>query len=144
MNSKSLLKFCCSMLLATGCGSSAEQVQVVGNITWDGMPVDNAQIYLSTKEHAPKKSKMPTTFIAAVVDGSFQFERPLPPPGEYVVTVQTVEPDVEEVLETLKDRQSNPIKDRDRLLAAAARKGPIHIELMAGELNEVEIELTSR
>jgi hypothetical protein len=144
VNSNSLLKFCCLTLLAAGCGRSTEQAQVVGNITWDGVPVENARIYLSTKAPPSKKSKAPATFTAAVVDGSFQFQRPLPPPGEYVVTVQPVDLDVEELLETLKDKQGNPIKDRDRLLAAVAKKGPIHVELTAGDVNELEIELTSR
>ncbi len=149
MNSKSLLTVglmgVCFALL-TGCGGTqAPRTEVLGEVTLDGDPVGEAQVYLTVKSSTFGDKSMPATFSAAVVDGSFQFaSQQGPPPGEYEVVLKPMEPDAEEAFEELRKRSGSLIADRNKFLNAVQRKGPIRIELSADEVNELSIELTSR
>lgn len=137
---------CLLTMALAGCGTAAvERVEVVGEVTLDGDPVEQAHVYLTAKvPHAAGKSFV-GTYAAMVLDGTFEF--PLqagPPPGEYELIVMPVEPDSEEVFTQVQSREPGLLAERNRLQAAANRKGPIRVELTSDDVNELTIELTTR
>jgi hypothetical protein len=139
-----LMGWCCSLLPGCG-GAELPRTEVLGEVTLDGDPVGEAQVYLTVKSPAFGDKTLPATFSAAVVDGSFEFESQQgPPPGEYEVVLKPVEPDAEEAFEELRKRSGSLLADRNKFLNAVQRKGPIRVELSADEVNELSIELTSR
>lgn len=150
MNSKRPLSIGCliAALAASlaGCGGTKfPRTELISEVTLDGDPVGEAQVYLTLKSVNPRDKGNPATFTAAVVDGSFLFDqRNGPPPGEYEVVVMPVEPDAEEAMAELLARKGTLIRDRSTFLAAAGRKGPIRVELSGEDLNEMLIELTTR
>ena len=128
-----------------GCGSSnPSHVQVMGKVTLDGKPVPEAQVYLSS--NAPGTAgKIVRTHSAIVVDGAFQFPaRNGPPPGDYEVIVRPVEPDTDAVWEQMKSKDRSLLKDREGLIEAVKRKGPVNVKLETRNVNVVSIELSSR
>jgi hypothetical protein len=131
---------------AAGCGDSSPKAKVTGRLTLDGVPVERAQVYLVAKpQPLPMRSRTAATFTADVVDGWFEIPRQFgPPPGEYDVVVQPLDPEFEDVLQKRDDKGGNPLAERNQFLAAVARKGPIQVELTGDSEIELDIALTSR
>lgn len=135
----------CGLSLASilvGCVQRVPQAEVFGEVTLDGEPVAEAQVYLSPKASAKRDVGV---FSASVFDGTFEI--PLkegPPPGEYEVFLQPVDEDAEELAEQLMQRKGRALAEREQFRAAVARKGPIRVELAADEVNEISIQLTTR
>lgn len=130
----------------SGCGGATVPcTEVIGEVTLDGEPVGEAQVYLTLKSAQPREKGRSATFTAAVIDGSFLFDQLSgPPPGEYEVVVKPVEPDADEVMAELLARKDTLIRDRNTFLTAASRNGPIRVELTGGDTHEMVIELTTR
>lgn len=146
MNSNLRIPLGCMTLvwiaMVAGCGTSDPRAEVIGELTLNGDPVEQAQVYLSAKSSDRNATN---TFSASVVDGTFEFSKIQgPPPGEYEVFIQPVEDDPEEILERVMEKKGTGLADRNQFLSAVARKGPIRIDLLADEINEVSIQLTTR
>lgn len=126
-----------------GCGRSGpSRTELVGEVSLDGTPVAQAQVYLSAKA---ANLKIPGTYSAYVVDGSFDFSRSQgPPPGEYDLTFKPVEEDAEEVFQRIREKKRNALAERDKFLSAVARKCPMRVMLSAEDVNVVTVNLTSR
>lgn len=131
--------------LAAGCGDSSPKAKVTGRLTLDGVPVERAQVYLFAKSQPLPQRSRTAAFTAAVIDGWFEIPRKIgPPPGEYDVVVQPLDPEFEDVLQKRGDKRGNPLAERNQFLAAVARKGPIQVELTGDSEIELDIALTSR
>lgn len=131
------------IVLLVGCGAQVTpQVETVGEISLDGVPVERAQVYLSARA---LDKKTPGTYGASVVAGMFEFPKHQGlPPGEYELIVKPIEEDPEEVFERMRKNKRKALARRDQFLSAVARKGPIRVELSSDELNAVTINLTTR
>lgn len=130
-------------VLCAGCSQGVPRAEVIGAVTLNGDPVLDAQVYLSPKSGAAKPQG---TYSAAVVAGTFEFiGEQGPPPGDYEIFVQPLEEEeAEDVFERVKEGKRKALFSRDQLLSAIARQGTIQIELLADEVHEVSIELTTR
>lgn len=128
-------------VVCSGCsGPIVERTDVIGWVTLDGHPVEEAHVYLVSTAQGPE-----STVTGDVVDGMFEVGgRKGPPPGKYQVILHPIEPDPEELLLQVPSRRNRPLRDRHKLLAALARRGLIQVDLSLDILNEITIELTSR
>ena len=138
-----MMAMICLMTLVSCSRRSEPQMFVFGEITMNDEPVEAAQVYLTASCSGLQGKGGPATISAMVVDGMFEISDALAP-GEYEIRIQPVEPDAELAFEQIRLRNPHLLKDRNRLLNAVRHKGPIHLELLAGEVNEVTIELTTR
>ncbi len=131
------------LLAGVGCSRSqhpVERADVIGFVTLDGEPVEQASVSLSPCSFAGQG-----TVVGMVSDGLFEFSGTKgPSPGAYEVILRPEEPDEEYVLTQIQERKGRPLKARDSFLKAVQRKGPVIVNVSTDTTNEFEIELTSR
>lgn len=133
------------MTSTVGCGGSKQPpVHVVGKVTLDGKPVSEVEVHFSS--NAPGTvGKIVRTHSASVVDGAFEFPKTKGiPAGEYELIVRPVEPDAEVVVEQVRSKDKQLLKNRDSLNQAIQKKGKVNVTLDAKDTNVVSIELSSR
>lgn len=126
-----------------GCGgATSPHAELLGEVSLDGRPIEEAIVYLSKK--VPDRKSI-ATYEAFVVDGEFEFSsHQAPPPGDYEVILKPVEEDSEEMFERIREKKRNGLIERDQFLAAVARRGTIRVSLSADDTNLITIDLTSK
>lgn len=127
-----------AVVFVCGCGSSGqERTAVSGSITLDGKPLSDVNIVFMPEDG----NGLGATALAQA--GSFSLEAATgPSPGKHSVTIDAMQPDLEE-FELLRDQRKNPLPG-PRIPRRYRSPGTLTATVLSEGDNQFDFALTTR